>query len=248
MYQKTTKRLSTQVNKGLSSATLALQTLAWVAFSVRPLHIEELRHALAFESNVIDIDRENLTSPRIIVSACLGLLKINEFNNCAFVHISAYNFFRCYFDADEVNLDIARPCVGYLGLQPFADGACHNQQSMDERLQRYPLVLYSAQYLEFHVKNCEAALRDGLTSVLHCHNSLRAYPSFSTIDIGGMRASIYSRSTPYQRAERRCSSHVELGLLSRPARYLTPVLRLMKPMTKAGLLYTQQHRMVNCGW
>ena len=178
MYQKTTDRLLAQAEKGMPRAKLALQTLSWVAFSARPLQIDELRHALAVEKDSKALNRENLTAAKIIVSVCLGLIKTDDQRQCTFVHLTAYDYFRQHFKVDEVNLNIARTCLDYLGFNAFAQQPCHDQQSMNHRLLEYPFALYSAQYLGFHARGCEPSLTDSLASILQHPISLQSLSQF----------------------------------------------------------------------
>ncbi|KAF5488036.1 Vegetative incompatibility protein HET-E-1 [Colletotrichum fructicola] len=57
---------------------LANQVLSWVVFAKRPLGMNELQHALAVEEDEPDIEEDNIPSAEIIISACAGLVTLDE--------------------------------------------------------------------------------------------------------------------------------------------------------------------------
>lgn len=134
MYQKTTDRILAQTAQGSSRSILAIRVLTWVAYSVRPLQVEELRHALAVEAGDRDLNHENLTSLKIFISSCMGLIKVDEQNNCRLVHLTAYDFFRTHasFDSTKAHLDFANTCLQYLSFKSFELDSCHDQASLEQ--------------------------------------------------------------------------------------------------------------------
>jgi ankyrin repeat protein len=178
MFQKTTSKILDQSEQNSKRAALALRTLSWIAYGVRPLHMRELRHALAIRNADTDLDAENLISSRTIISACRGFVKTDDQGYCRFMHPTAYDFFRAHprFLAEKVNLDITSTCLNYLSFKAFADSSCGDQASLERRLEQYPFILYVGHFLGHHAQPVERKLEKELVSFL-THPVLRS--SFS---------------------------------------------------------------------
>jgi len=72
-YAATLTRVKAQ--KG-NKSVLGLKVLMWVLYSERPLHAQELCHALGVEIGSSDFDPENVPSLRTLLGSCLGLVTI----------------------------------------------------------------------------------------------------------------------------------------------------------------------------
>ncbi|KAJ7113601.1 hypothetical protein C8R44DRAFT_596213, partial [Mycena epipterygia] len=57
---------------------LALLALTWVAYAKRPLSVAELQEALAIETDSTTLDPDNLVDISIALSACAGLIIVDE--------------------------------------------------------------------------------------------------------------------------------------------------------------------------
>jgi hypothetical protein len=57
---------------------LAMQTIYWVAYTLRRLSIEELLHALAVRPGDIDLNHEAVVSEEELTLVCAGLVIIDE--------------------------------------------------------------------------------------------------------------------------------------------------------------------------
>ena len=53
---------------------VAHDVLSWIMYANRPLHIEEVQHALAIEPELTDIDGEALIDEGLLISVCMGLV------------------------------------------------------------------------------------------------------------------------------------------------------------------------------
>lgn len=168
MYEKTANQILATAEQRSPRALLAVRILSWVAYGVRALHIDELRHALATEKMDADVDHENLTSSKMIVSVCKGLMKSDDQGYCRFIHLTAYDFFRAHFSfvSDRVDLDIASTCLTYLSFKPFADSSCEDQTSLEQHLKEHPFLLYAGHFLGHHAKAVEEKLAAELLSFL----------------------------------------------------------------------------------
>jgi len=72
-YTATLARLKGQKR---NKAAIGLKVLMWVLYSERPLRAEELCHALAVETESLDLDPENIPVLRTLLSSCLGLVTV----------------------------------------------------------------------------------------------------------------------------------------------------------------------------
>ncbi|KAJ0292012.1 hypothetical protein COL940_000311 [Colletotrichum noveboracense] len=104
---------------------LANQVLSWIVFAKRPLEIHELQHALAMEEEASEIEEDNIPSAEIIISACAGLVTLDEQSGIVrLVHQTTQEFFNkrdedLFPDADA---EITNTCVRYLCLDQFIEG------------------------------------------------------------------------------------------------------------------------------
>lgn len=164
---------------------LALNTLAWIVNSSRPLLINELRHALSTipDTNGFNID-DTIIYEDDIRNFCGGLVTIERFK-VSLVHYTAQSYFQNKFP--NFHCTIARVCIAYLSLrvleQPDDE---YNQMSYveDNRLEfrspqqlyrdyqakgaygprqlsygtkclKFPLVEYAANSLGYHLRRLE---------------------------------------------------------------------------------------------
>jgi hypothetical protein len=74
-YDETIRKIDGQK---LDQRQLAKRALGWITHAQRPLKIEELCYVLVVEEDADSVDEDNLTTPDDIVSACAGLVVINE--------------------------------------------------------------------------------------------------------------------------------------------------------------------------
>ena len=118
-YDKTIERIDNQ-QPGFQQ--LAKQALSWIVYATRQLSVMELRHALAVEDEATELDEENLTEADEIVSACAGLVTIEEDTNIIrLVHYTTQE----YLERKLLTLEplaeeaIARTCLNYLSLDIF---------------------------------------------------------------------------------------------------------------------------------
>ncbi|KAH9235171.1 hypothetical protein K456DRAFT_1737791 [Colletotrichum gloeosporioides 23] len=113
---------------------LANQVLSWIVFAKRPLEIHELQHALAMEEEASEIEEDNIPSAEIIISACAGLVTLDEQSGIVrLVHQTTQEFFNkrdedLFPDADA---EITNTCVRYLCLDQV-------QQIIRSRLRDIP--------------------------------------------------------------------------------------------------------------
>ena len=59
-------------------SALAIRIIGWVSHAERHLKVDELRHALAVEKGARSLDEEDLTSIKIILQVCIGMLTLDS--------------------------------------------------------------------------------------------------------------------------------------------------------------------------
>ena len=146
-YEQTLQRIYEQ-NK--DDVSLAEKTLSWVAFTLRPLTVPELQHAIAtmyFEDEDDDVFEDDLPDEEVLLAVCAGLLTIDaESNLVRLVHFTAQEYFeRNRFEKfPSAQASILMTCITYLSLRPFNLGPCNDAASLRHRLDHYPLLEYAA--------------------------------------------------------------------------------------------------------
>jgi ankyrin repeat protein len=120
VYEDAMERIEGQV---ADMAELAKQTLALITCVRRPLSTSGLQQALAVEINEPDLDPDNFPDMDDVVSACAGLVTINEGNKIiGLVHYTTQEYLeqnqqRWFPDAQVM---ITEVCTTYLAFEPFS--------------------------------------------------------------------------------------------------------------------------------
>ena len=161
-YEEAMKRIE---GYDTDSKELAKQVLSWITCSKRPLSISELLHALAVEVGEVKLDNDNLHKIEDIVSACAGLVIIDEESNIIrLVHYSAQEYFERtqgqWFPNAQAN--ITTICVSYLSFDEFESGICQNDDEFEQRLESNKLYDYAAHNWGHHARealtSCEGVI------------------------------------------------------------------------------------------
>lgn len=115
-YEEALERIRVQPP---SHVQLANRVLSWIVFAMRPLKINELQHALAVEGDEPGIGEDNIPSAEIMISACAGLVTLDEQGGTIrLVHQTTQEFFdsRKYTLFKDVDAQISFTCVRYFLL------------------------------------------------------------------------------------------------------------------------------------
>jgi ankyrin repeat protein len=150
-------------------ARLADRIIRWVIHAGRPLRIHELQHGLAIESGMLEMDKDNLTSRKTILSSCLGLITLDHDGTVRPVHASLFEFLSCD-DIDSTKIactELGRACLSYLSLKIFATGPCTTADELEARIAYHPLAVYAAQSLGYHCRSVEDDFITQLISLLN---------------------------------------------------------------------------------
>ncbi|KAF1811584.1 hypothetical protein P152DRAFT_369199, partial [Eremomyces bilateralis CBS 781.70] len=120
-YDQAMERIKQQPHR-----RLALQALTWIVYAVRPLQVNEIRHAIAIDELEPDdrsISEDMLTLPELIVNACAGMIKIDEESNViGLVHKTTQEYFDRYGAKHfpDAQWKIGKGCLTYLSLDVFS--------------------------------------------------------------------------------------------------------------------------------
>ncbi|CVL06697.1 uncharacterized protein FMAN_11824 [Fusarium mangiferae] len=157
-YQGALERIESQHG---DRASVAKDVLAWLTFVKRPLTIEELRTAVIIQETDLHIDDDSLMSIEDMVSACAGLVAVDEQNDSVtLIHYTTEEYLKrvlptwrnSQLDADAM---IATSCLTYL-LFPIFDVDFSSMERLSQSRkagkQVYPLLKYSLDHGAFHAR------------------------------------------------------------------------------------------------
>ncbi|RAH86964.1 ankyrin [Aspergillus japonicus CBS 114.51] len=161
LYEHTMRRI-THKDGGLrdDAWNVAQSAIFWVLWSRRELTIHEVRHAVAVHPDCNPISEDDIPHIDLILSLCGGLLQRGATSqNVEFVHSTARKYFeKTYSEWFPGAKDkIVKTCLTYLSYPAFT-GVCKDQQSLQERLDAYPLYTYAAQNWGYHACQCSDSL------------------------------------------------------------------------------------------
>lgn len=123
---------------------------------MRQLSTLELQTALAVEKDSSEIDKDNIPEIEDIVSACAGLVTVDEKSNIVrLVHYTMQEYFqrtqKDWFPDAQNN--ITSTCITYLSFDIFNTGVCATDEEIEDRLQSNPLYSYAAENWGHHARN-----------------------------------------------------------------------------------------------
>jgi hypothetical protein len=159
LYQNAMERINSQA---IDFKELARQVLSWIICAERQLKTFELRHALAVEVGETKINEHNLPEIEDMVSACAGLVTIDEESNIIrLVHYTTQEYFEHtknhWFPNAEV--EITTICISYLSFSVFEIGPCQTNNEFDARLESNPLYDYAARYWGDHARRASIQIQ-----------------------------------------------------------------------------------------
>ncbi|KAF3397352.1 hypothetical protein DPV78_007813 [Talaromyces pinophilus] len=123
-YQYCVQRINLQDNR-------TVKILKWVSFAAKPLHIEELKEAVAFDILDTAWDPEKVPQPDFIIGCCANLVVLDPTDYCVrFAHSSVKQYLTkrrdVYllpwypFSEDQGQLECGEFCVAYLSFPNFS--------------------------------------------------------------------------------------------------------------------------------
>ena len=162
MYDQAMERIRGQP-KG--DAALGWRVLSMIFGAVRPLSIDELRHALALKPGDTLLDIQALTDVETLFSVTAGLVtnytdqKGKE--SCRFVHYTLQEYFESNRERlfPDLDLIMARVCLSYLSLDEFRTGWL-SFGLVPKRMRDFCFYKYASQQWDFHLRVVQRELMD----------------------------------------------------------------------------------------
>jgi hypothetical protein len=143
---------------------MARDTLQWLAHTREPPTLFELAEALVVREGDCIIDEDcRISDPEVLLEVCQGLISYNySTSTVALAHPSVRTFLTSdhskrngavFYSMPEhvAEEKMARKCLTYLMLNNFRSGYC-KERALQDRLQRYPLLQYAAEYWADHAR------------------------------------------------------------------------------------------------
>ena len=143
---------------------VAIQSLMWITHARRPLHIHELRHALATRLEDTDLDEDNLLPARSVIECCSGLVVLDDQSSTfRLVHSTLQE----YLMSQKASLfpgaenQMTRMCLTYMGFDGLIKQTT-SQEPLHRIVEAYPFLQYASFHWGHHANNA----RDDKTAAL----------------------------------------------------------------------------------
>lgn len=151
IYSQAFKRIQ---NQDPEYAALALKLIYWIHHAIRPLKVQELRHAVAIEPEDNSFDEEGLPDEDLFESICAGMITIQENDTVDLVHYTAQEYLKrhSYSLFPAAHESIVHTCLTYLSFDDFQQGPCRDDETFEERSIKYPLILYASKHWVDHLQ------------------------------------------------------------------------------------------------
>src|SRR5579859_1107124 len=135
------------------SKQLALETLSWVLYAKRPLHIDELQEAITIEEGDRGLDKEDLPLAQTLVEVCGSLIVYDKVSGVVgLTHETVKEFLLSRHSRQlSSEVDIARTCLTCLLFDIF-NGPCASEESLVARLHECSISRYAAQFWGIHTR------------------------------------------------------------------------------------------------
>ena len=146
-------------------AGLAQKSLLWLATSLRPLKIGELRYALAIERGVDYVDRDSMPSFQSLEKFSMGLIYTDlERGTCDLAHQTLRTYLQAPERQDELvsggEAWILSNCLTLLTYKSVCK-PCVDAKELEKRISSDPFLTYAAAYWGLHAKSvCDAEERN----------------------------------------------------------------------------------------
>lgn len=134
---------------------MALHTLSWVAFSLQPVTVQEVRYAYALRKHVGSLNTDYRPSEQQLISSCAGIVVVDSqtgllrsAHEAVMRHVRKSGFL-----PDNSHQDIARQCLAYLSFENFANVL--TSEDISNHSQEYPLLDYAAKHWFNHFHKAE---------------------------------------------------------------------------------------------
>ncbi|KFY34436.1 hypothetical protein V494_06771 [Pseudogymnoascus sp. VKM F-4513 (FW-928)] len=159
-YKEAMKRIE---GKKQGFRDIAKRVLSWITCAKRPLSMLELQHALAVEIGDPKIDPNNLLEVEDMVSACAGLVTIDQESDIIrLVHYTTQQYLvhyttQQYFERNWITIfpnaqnDITAACITFLSFNEL--GFCNTEEEFKNQQRTHPLYDYASKNWGHHAHN-----------------------------------------------------------------------------------------------
>ena len=146
VYDQTLQRIREQKD---SRSRLGMQVLMWVSHANRPLRIDELRHALAVETDSTDLDPENIPPQDTVLGSCLGLAVVEqETSTVRLIHYTLQEYLSRPGSLPDAHKTLAQTCLTYLNYEQVKRLPANSVSNLGDM----PFLEYSSFYWGSHAK------------------------------------------------------------------------------------------------
>jgi len=131
-------------------AKLGMAVLMWISHSMRPLQMDELRHAIAIRIGSSDLGNDEIPAISTWLSCCQGLAIVDKgASTVRLIHFTLQEYLGTHPDLfDKAHATMAETCLTYLNFQHFKDLPAGS--SPGER--GTPFLKYSSLYWGTHMR------------------------------------------------------------------------------------------------
>ncbi|KAL8919594.1 MAG: hypothetical protein Q9172_004922 [Xanthocarpia lactea] len=186
-YEDVIRRIEEQPEE---EGETAKKALSYIFCASRPLRLEELRHALAVESEDTEIDETAFIETEILLNISGGLIIVDEVSRIVRL---VHHTLQQYLEDNRIRLlespeaEMARVCLTYLMFDAFGNGPCADSDTMEQRLQTYKFLDYASHNWGRHIPDDSAWTGSILSFVndqqkLACSVQVLHLAAYRTID------------------------------------------------------------------
>ncbi|KAJ3548498.1 hypothetical protein NMY22_g1233 [Coprinellus aureogranulatus] len=155
--------------------------IAYIAHAARPLRVQELRHALAFNVTRKAVIEYRLFCLEDMLWHCQGVVVHDrEYDTLGLFHESAYAFFQSYSKTAHAHEDIAKTSMSYL-LSASPSSPCDRGQLQDLH-DKAPFLSYAARYWGWHAQKAEENILEEVKAFVLDQGSL--FPGLQILKSG----------------------------------------------------------------
>ena len=141
VYAATISRMKAQQR---SRSKLGMEVLMWISHSERPLHVDELCHALGIEEGSTDLNTQNTPAVETLLTCSLGLVTVEKSSSTVrLVHYTLQEYLSHNSDLFiKPHSMIAEACLTYLNFQQV--------RAISPTLRSVPLTIPFVEYASCH--------------------------------------------------------------------------------------------------
>jgi hypothetical protein len=145
-------------------ANLAMRTLSWLTYTLEPLTIEELQHALTVDLRSGSVEPDSLVERDDIISVCGGIVTLEEESQLIrFIHYTTQEYLEGVRGNifPKAQLEITEACMAYL-----------SQDKVVEQQSQLPFFSYAVRNWGFHAgKDVQKTRREQIIAFIERERS-----------------------------------------------------------------------------